>query len=435
MPRRSTARGRAPRALAAVLLPLARLLPARRPPRAYALWAVRGLVDFWKKPGAAQHNPYVEVGGLRYVRPYAFESHHWFGRESEGLSPAAALATEVGRGFGQDEAFWLAEFEKGRVAVRTGANKENMGTAGEYKAPGDVMEAGTVVRWQRPVHEPPTPAFPPPAVLFEGEGLIALEKPPMLRTNGRYARHNSAHAWAIRARGGAFACPVHRLDATVGGVMLCATSKASYRSLKRAFEKRQVLKRYVARVAAEPPAGEEHIIRKHLRIKAQKGGDPLAPRTTVNPRGVPAKTTVRCLGPVGDGTSLVECFPESGKHHQIRAHLQHLGWPVANDVAYGGRAPWFRDGPEAYVDDEQGTLAGILGPELGAWRVPGPKDERISDVLAGMAPRPRLSPAIWLFSQRYELPELGIVVEAPLPEWAEGAQAPRTRPSGVMIQQ
>lgn len=267
------------------------------------------------------------------------------------------------------------------------------------------------------VHEPPTPAFRPPVVLFEGAGLVAIEKPPMIRTNGRFARHNSMEAWARRARNGELASIVHRLDTQVGGVLICATSRKSFKQLKQDFENRNVKKQYIARVIGEIAVGEERTATAHLRIATDHGGGALHPRTFIDSDGVPAKTHVRCLAPVGDGTSLVECFPESGRHHQIRAHLQHLGWPIANDAAYGGQQPWLQNGPEAYVDNVEGTLAAAF-ELLNSWCVPGPEGAELSQIMQGRALKLRLAPGIWLFSFRYELSLVGVSVQAPLPTWA-----------------
>ena len=59
-------------------------------------------------------------------------------------------------------------------------------------------------------------------------------------------------------------------------------------------------------------------------------------------------------------TILVLCQPRTGYRHQIRAHLAALGWPIANDVTYGGTGDNDKSRLQAYVDDDEGTLRRAL---------------------------------------------------------------------------
>eukprot|EP00929_Paragymnodinium_shiwhaense_P124265 TRINITY_DN9937_c0_g1_i8.p1 TRINITY_DN9937_c0_g1~~TRINITY_DN9937_c0_g1_i8.p1 ORF type:complete len:299 (+),score=52.45 TRINITY_DN9937_c0_g1_i8:46-897(+) len=219
--------------------------------------AVRGLVDFWKRPDAELQEPYLDIAGIRYVKPYRFESFDRLGAEVEGLPAAAALAATIGDKFDQDEGFWQRELGAGNLAVRgsggSKAGEADGGCDGYRRLEGGAgcrLRTGDVLRWRRRVLETPTLATPPPAELFRGEGVLALQKPPTLRTHGQFAMHNSLHAWAVRACRGGFACPVHRLDQVVGGVLLCATTKAVYRRLKLDFQSRPARRRWSRRPCA-----------------------------------------------------------------------------------------------------------------------------------------------------------------------------------------
>jgi tRNA pseudouridine32 synthase/23S rRNA pseudouridine746 synthase len=124
------------------------------------------------------------------------------------------------------------------------------------------------------------------------------------------------------------ACVVHRLDMATSGLLLLARTPAAQRALSRAFEQRQVLKRYVAVVDGllDPPAGE---------IRLPIGAHwPDRPRRRVDPEtGQAALTRYRVLAAEA-GHSLVELEPVTGRTHQLRVHLQAIGHPILGDALY-----------------------------------------------------------------------------------------------------
>jgi len=117
-----------------------------------------------------------------------------------------------------------------------------------------------------------------------------------------------------------------------------------------------------------------------------------------------------------DGTALLSVRIETGRFHQIRCHLQHAGFPIANDANYGGRAAPTQ---LLYQDNAAGELRAML-------------EKHRSDhcegcayflrVLAGEEPAPTLEPTVWLHSWRYEFPTLGHAFEAQPPAWAQDLQ-------------
>ncbi len=125
---------------------------------------------------------------------------------------------------------------------------------------------------------------------------------------------------------------VHRLDKETSGCLVAAKNDAAHQALARQFAGREVTKIYLALAAGkfsrtsgtiEAPIGRHPIQRKKM--------------TVVKERGRAAKTEYRVLAPCAGGT-LVECTLHTGRTHQIRVHLKHLGHPVLGDEVYGRRA-------------------------------------------------------------------------------------------------
>ena len=132
---------------------------------------------------------------------------------------------------------------------------------------------------------------------------------------------------------------VHRLDMATSGLMLMARGPAQ-RMLSAAFERREVDKRYVARVAGRSPpvpgAGWAEI---DLPIAADWPARPRRKIDAVN--GKPARTRCRVLehGRDADGMrwTRVELRPETGRTHQLRVHLSAIGHPILGDTLYAAR--------------------------------------------------------------------------------------------------
>jgi len=125
----------------------------------------------------------------------------------------------------------------------------------------------------------------------------------------------------VRDAIGAHVYPVHRLDRGTSGVLVFARTKAAAATLSEAFETRQVDKQYLALVRGAP-------------VESGTIDHPL-PKSGDGPR-VPAVTrfAVIARSPV-DRCSLVLAIPETGRGHQIRRHLRHIGHPLVGDVNYG----------------------------------------------------------------------------------------------------
>jgi RluA family pseudouridine synthase len=124
---------------------------------------------------------------------------------------------------------------------------------------------------------------------------------------------------------------VHRLDKETSGVIVFARSAEVHRTLNIAFDSREVHKVYHAIVIGVPP-WEEHLIDLPLRPDGDRRH-----RTVIDrERGKPAATRLRVLERFAQHT-LIEARPETGRTHQIRAHLAAIDLSLAGDVLYGGK--------------------------------------------------------------------------------------------------
>ena len=130
---------------------------------------------------------------------------------------------------------------------------------------------------------------------------------------------------------------VHRLDQATSGLMLFARSAEMQRQLSHAFAQRQVNKQYLACVAGHLPPSDDWQL-----IDAPIAADwPRRPLRIVADNGQSSQTLWRSLGPcmgrTTDGNSAgtwLALRPLSGRTHQLRVHLQHIGHPIWGDAMY-----------------------------------------------------------------------------------------------------
>ncbi|MGZ3442698.1 MAG: RluA family pseudouridine synthase [Polyangia bacterium] len=190
---------------------------------------------------------------------------------------------------------------------------------------------------KRPAPEPDAPLV----VLHVDDAIVAVAKPAGIPThplragergtlaNALVARFAECALVADDAREGGVA---HRLDTETSGVVIAARTRAAWQALRRAFGDGAVHKEYLALVAgAPPPHGSIDLPLAHagrrIRIAGDRDLDALSATTDY-------ETLAR-----GDGVALVRARSSSGRMHQIRVHLAHLGHPLVGDALYGGPPP------------------------------------------------------------------------------------------------
>ena len=165
-------------------------------------------------------------------------------------------------------------------------------------------------------------------VLHVDDACIVVEKPSgLLSVPGRGEHLRDCLATRVRAMF-ADALVVHRLDMATSGLMLFARGVAAQRALSRAFERREVHKRYVAVVhgRVEPEQGEID-----LPLLADWPNRPL--QKVDHAHGKPSLTRWRVIDAAADRTRL-ELEPITGRAHQLRVHLRAIGHPILGDALY-----------------------------------------------------------------------------------------------------
>jgi 23S rRNA pseudouridine1911/1915/1917 synthase len=236
----------------------------------------------------------------------------------------------------------LSEFSRSRLQhlIRDGFVRLNNSTS----RPRQIVRGGDKVE----VMEPPLEkieALPEPIpleILFEDNDLIVINKPAglVVHPGAGHREHTLVnavlnHCATLSGIGGKERPGiVHRLDKETSGCLVVAKNDATHRDLSKQFAARTVQKIYLALVAGKlrKPAGviEERIGRHPVDRKRMSA-------TTL--RGRAARTEYRVVRS-SDQASLIECRLHSGRTHQIRVHLHHLGHPVLGDKVY---APWLAE--------------------------------------------------------------------------------------------
>ena len=230
----------------------------------------------------------------------------------------------------------LPEYSRSRLQqlVRTGFVRLN----GATTRPRHLVRSGDKIEvTEAPLEKIDNQPEPIPLeVLFEDKDIIVINKPPglVVHPGAGHRQHTLVNALLSH-------CPtlsgiggkerpgiVHRLDKETSGCLVVAKNDWAHRELSRQFAERGVEKIYLALVAGklrkEAGAIEEKIGRHPVHRQRM---------SVASARGRPAKTDYRVVCS-GDQASLVECRLYSGRTHQIRVHLHHLGHPVLGDKVY-----------------------------------------------------------------------------------------------------
>ncbi len=233
----------------------------------------------------------------------------------------------------------LPEYSRSRLQqlIRSGFVRLNKQTT----RPRQIVRGGDKIHLIEPPLEKiemrPEPI--PLDVLFEDDDLIIINKPADLTVHpGAGQREHTlvnallSHCTTLSGIGGKERPGiVHRLDKETSGCLVVAKNDIAHRELSKQFAARTVEKIYLALVAGKlrKPTGviEENIGRHPVQRKRM---------SVSSKRGRAAKTEYRVIRS-SDQASLVECRLHSGRTHQIRVHLHHLGHPVLGDKIYAPR--------------------------------------------------------------------------------------------------
>jgi tRNA pseudouridine32 synthase/23S rRNA pseudouridine746 synthase len=174
-------------------------------------------------------------------------------------------------------------------------------------------------------------------VIYEDPDILALNKPAGLSSQGGRGQANTLDEllWAFAKPGKPRPRLIHRLDRDTSGVILTAKTKPAAGFLGKAMMARKFAKTYRAIVTPGPPDAAQGTIDAPLRRDEQ--GREAFTRICApdHPDAETARSRYRTIAQA-PGAALLELDPETGRMHQLRVHLAHLGRPIAGDARYGG---------------------------------------------------------------------------------------------------
>jgi 23S rRNA pseudouridine1911/1915/1917 synthase len=227
-----------------------------------------------------------------------------------------------------------------RVITAGGVNIDGRGGKPAYR-----LTPGQRVRIVLPEipREAPRPEDIPLDILYEDEHLVVINKPPGMVVHPARGHWSGTLASALQFHfGGSLSAVggpsrpgiVHRLDRDTSGVILVARNDIAHAKLSRQFAQRTIEKEYFALVSGCPERDRDYIdcpigYHPHQREKMAIRRDDAESRS--------AQTFYEVLQRF-DGFAAMKLEPKTGRTHQIRVHLGHIGCPVLCDRQYGGRS-------------------------------------------------------------------------------------------------
>ena len=168
-------------------------------------------------------------------------------------------------------------------------------------------------------------------VIYEDKRLLVIDKPTGIAVHGGSGISHGVIELLRHARPELRDLSlVHRLDRETSGCLVLAKKRSALRELHERFREGVVEKNYLALVIGDYQLGEQ-LIDAPLLVEHRRNGER---HVVVSRGGKPAQTRVQLSRTFGK-YSLLQCAPKTGRTHQIRVHLQHIGFPLAGDERYG----------------------------------------------------------------------------------------------------
>jgi 23S rRNA pseudouridine955/2504/2580 synthase len=265
---------------------------------------------------------------------------------------------------------------------------------GQVRVDGKRVEASTRVEAGQVVRVPPLPDAPaatePPVrrtskkdayliadlkkrILYQDDWVIAFDKPAGVAVQGGSGteQHIDGVLDAFADRGERPKL-VHRLDKDTSGVLLLARNTAAARKLTATFRTRAARKYYWAVTVGVPDP-----VQGRIDMALAKQGGPRGERVAVDDEdGLHAVTLYQVVETAHRRAAWVALWPQTGRTHQLRVHMAHLGWPILGDGKYAGQ--------EAFLEGAE--LPRQLHLHARRLILPHPKGRGKVDVVAPLPP-------------------------------------------------
>ncbi len=169
--------------------------------------------------------------------------------------------------------------------------------------------------------------------IFQTKDFLVYDKPSgvLVHPQNRYTEYSITHE--VKNRFGKEANIVHRLDKETSGLILCSKHKKAEKELKQLFENREVKKEYLAKVRGRFPDRVE----VDKPISRNSEFDSIKLKVFIDEEsGKESKTIFELIKyDKKQNISLIKAKPLTGRQHQIRVHLYHIGFPIIGDPLYG----------------------------------------------------------------------------------------------------
>ncbi|XP_038067185.1 RNA pseudouridylate synthase domain-containing protein 2-like [Patiria miniata] len=260
-----------------------------------------------------EETTYYFDNGLRKVTPYVyvFETHikgRWMGRS----------VLDVFKG-----EFRMETPEYYKKAISYGLITIN----GQRVSADKILRNNEYLRSMVHRHEPPVTGEPLD-ILTINEEFVVINKPASVPVHpcGKY-RHNTIIFMLGKEHGLTGLHTIHRLDRLTSGLLMFARTREVSQRVDAYVRDRRLTKVYVCKVTGEFPSEPVECLEPICTVSHKIGV------CKVGPDGKQCKTSFKRLSYDGH-TSIVQCTPHTGRMHQIRVHLQYLGYPIVNDPLY-----------------------------------------------------------------------------------------------------
>jgi len=302
---------------------------------------------------------------------------------------ATVIHTVTEKHVGKRLDIFISHFEPqlSRNRIQSMIKGGHVRVAGSPEKPGYRVKLGEQIAidiLERKVHDvlpEPIPLY----VIYEDPHIIVVNKPPGLVVHpapGNYTgtlvnallyHYGTLPSSRIGAEGPerARAGIVHRLDKDTSGVIVVARTQEALRSLSAQFKNRIVRKKYLALVAGVIKKGSGTVavgIGRHVKERKKISVHTHSPREAVTDFLVKERYK---------NATLVEVEIKTGRTHQIRVHMAHIGHPVLGDRTYSGNKTATTDGSEVARQMLHAESLSLMHPETGhpmTFSVPPPAD-------------------------------------------------------------
>ncbi len=349
---------------------------------------------------------YFFLNGYRYIAPYNFEYRcfakgRWFKREIYEVMITEFVA--------YDKIYYKNAILNGKILVCDKKVSLNY-----------IIKNGDWITHYIHRHEPPI-LHSKIDIVTETDDLMIINKPSGIAIHpcGKYRYNTLIYVLYNELEKELYSA--HRLDRVTSGLMLLCKNKEIAQKIGEKIRDRNIRKTYLARVKGKFPSKlisenkEENKEEKDVEIITvnqpiqckdhQKGIH------EIHVNGKEALTDFKFISFNGK-SSLVECYPKTGRTHQIRLHLQYLGHPIVNDFVYGG----IESNNKHWIPQNEEDKSKLIDNIKKHWNNDCIECETILKEINGEHQVIRNSaPEIWLHALKYECDDFSYSV--PKPYW------------------